>query len=241
MQAEKAVDLTVGINTVPCAVGLPQAVGINQLGNKVLCGSSRLHAVRLENPLQVEADRAVRVLRIRRIAVIRVGPDKRKILFGMRALRVAGCKRIQQAQANTVHFARAHAREDRVGQHQIIGIPIRDQRLPVPVKNLAPDRRHNDQSDACPVLLRLLPRDDLHIKQSPDIHKAHGAKQHRQQDISHQMIPLLRHVYSFPRGEDLGPLSQTLLKNFLKEVFKNFKNFNEGGFYPYVYVGLIFL
>ena len=26
-------------------------------------------------------------------------------------------------------------------------------------------------------------------------------------------------------GKDLGTLSQTLLKNFLKEVFKNFKNF----------------
>jgi hypothetical protein len=35
-------------------------------------------------------------------------------------------------------------------------------------------------------------------------------------------------------GEDLGTLSQALLKNFLKEVFKNFKNFKQGDFYPYV-------
>ena len=32
-------------------------------------------------------------------------------------------------------------------------------------------------------------------------------------------------------GKDLGTLSQTLLKNFLKEVFKNFKNFNSIGFW----------
>ena len=31
-------------------------------------------------------------------------------------------------------------------------------------------------------------------------------------------------------GKDLGTLSQTLLKNFLKEVFKNFKNFKQGDF-----------
>ena len=30
-------------------------------------------------------------------------------------------------------------------------------------------------------------------------------------------------------GEDLGALPRTPLKNFLKEVFKNFKNFNQGG------------
>ena len=40
--------------------------------------------------------------------------------------------------------------------------------------------------------------------------------------------------------KDLGTLSQTLLKNFLKEVFKNFKNFNQGDFYPYVYAVLFF-
>ena len=40
--------------------------------------------------------------------------------------------------------------------------------------------------------------------------------------------------------KDLGTLSQTLLENFLKEVFKTFKNFKQGGFYPYVYVVLIF-
>ena len=31
-----------------------------------------------------------------------------------------------------------------------------------------------------------------------------------------------------PKLQDLGALPQTLLKNFLKEVFKNFKNFNKG-------------
>ena len=42
---------------------------------------------------------------------------------------------------------------------------------------------------------------------------------------------------SFVGGvEDLGTLSQTLLKNFLKEVFKNFKNFNQGDFCPLLFV-----
>ena len=41
--------------------------------------------------------------------------------------------------------------------------------------------------------------------------------------------------------KDLGPLSQALLKNFLKEVFKTFKNFNQGDFYPYVQMVLFFV
>ena len=36
--------------------------------------------------------------------------------------------------------------------------------------------------------------------------------------------------------KDLGTLSQTLLKNFLKEVFKNFKNFKQGGFCSLLFV-----
>ena len=41
------------------------------------------------------------------------------------------------------------------------------------------------------------------------------------------------HVASF---KDLGTLSQALLENFLKEVFKTFKNFNQGDFYPFLFV-----
>ena len=41
-------------------------------------------------------------------------------------------------------------------------------------------------------------------------------------------------------GKDLGTLSQALLKNFLKEVFKNFKNFNHGGFFPLCLCGADF-
>ena len=41
-------------------------------------------------------------------------------------------------------------------------------------------------------------------------------------------------------GKDLGTLSQALLKNFLKEVFKNFKNFNQGGFFPLCLCGADF-
>ena len=37
-------------------------------------------------------------------------------------------------------------------------------------------------------------------------------------------------------GKDLGTLSQTLLKNFLKEVFKNFKNFKQGDFRSLLFV-----
>ena len=36
--------------------------------------------------------------------------------------------------------------------------------------------------------------------------------------------------------KDLGTLSQTLLKNFLKEVFKNFKNFKQGDFCSLLFV-----
>ena len=37
-------------------------------------------------------------------------------------------------------------------------------------------------------------------------------------------------------GKDLGTLSQTLLKNFLKEVFKNFKNFKQGDFRSLLFI-----
>ena len=37
--------------------------------------------------------------------------------------------------------------------------------------------------------------------------------------------------------KDLGTLSQTLLKNFLKEVFKNFKNFKQGDFRSLLFIG----
>ena len=36
--------------------------------------------------------------------------------------------------------------------------------------------------------------------------------------------------------KDLGTLSQTLLENFLKEVFKTFKNFKQGDFCPLLFV-----
>ena len=42
-------------------------------------------------------------------------------------------------------------------------------------------------------------------------------------------------------GEDLGTLSQTLLENFLKEVFKTFKNFKQGGFSPFLFIVQIFV
>ena len=42
-------------------------------------------------------------------------------------------------------------------------------------------------------------------------------------------------------SKDLGALPRTPLENFLKEVFKTFKNFNRGGFYPYIFVVRIFL
>ena len=41
--------------------------------------------------------------------------------------------------------------------------------------------------------------------------------------------------------EDLGTLSQALLKNFLKEVFKNFKNFKQGDFCSLLFVVLILM
>ena len=39
--------------------------------------------------------------------------------------------------------------------------------------------------------------------------------------------------------KDLGTLSQTLLENFLKEVFKTFKNFKQGDFCPFLFVAQI--
>ena len=36
--------------------------------------------------------------------------------------------------------------------------------------------------------------------------------------------------------KDLGTLSQTLLRKLLKKFSKNFQNFNEGDFYPFLFV-----
>ena len=36
--------------------------------------------------------------------------------------------------------------------------------------------------------------------------------------------------------KDLGALPRTLLENFLKEVFKTFKNFKQGDFYSLLFV-----
>ena len=41
--------------------------------------------------------------------------------------------------------------------------------------------------------------------------------------------------------KDLGTLSQTLLENFLKEVFKTFKNFNQWDFRSCPYILRIFM
>ena len=45
-----------------------------------------------------------------------------------------------------------------------------------------------------------------------------------------------RRPWALPKPEDLGTLSQALLRKLLKKFPKNFQNFNQGGFYPYVYV-----
>ena len=37
-------------------------------------------------------------------------------------------------------------------------------------------------------------------------------------------------------GKDLGALPQAPLRKLLEKFSKNFQNFNQGGFYPYVYV-----
>ena len=51
----------------------------------------------------------------------------------------------------------------------------------------------------------------------------------------------LRGRYAGCEGKDLGTLSQTLLENFLKEVFKTFKNFKQGDFCPLLFVVLILM
>ena len=43
-----------------------------------------------------------------------------------------------------------------------------------------------------------------------------------------------------PKPQDLGTLSQTLLRKLLEKFSKNFQNFNQGDFYPYVYAVLTF-
>ena len=170
--------------------------------------------MRFENAPQVVADRGVFVLRVVRVAVIGVRTVEGKIPLGMGTLRVAGGKGVQKVQADPVHLARADVRKNGIGENQIIGIAVYDQRFPVPVEDLSSDCGHNDQSDACLVLFGFFLRDDLDVKQSPDVDKAHGTKRHCQYDVPHQVIPFLRHVCSFPGIKTSGRCPEPYLENF---------------------------